>query len=136
MAKLGQLYLNNGKWDEKQILSSTWVKESSNDHVIIGDLRTGINTPAGYGYHFWISTDSVLGNFYYALGWGGQTIQIFPEHDLVIVTTANQDETTALNISYDIIESITPGFQTSSWTLLPVVIFLASLVLIRRKKKS
>ncbi|MHA2245772.1 MAG: serine hydrolase [Candidatus Hodarchaeales archaeon] len=138
MAKLGQLYLNNGEWDGNQILSSDWVKESSHDHVAVGDLRTEINTPAGYGYHFWIGSDSVLGDFYFALGWGGQTIQIFPEYDLVIVTTANQDTTNALGVSYDVIDSITDSSQTSSWTVLPVVITLASVsqILRRKKKKS
>ncbi|MFW9991874.1 MAG: serine hydrolase [Candidatus Odinarchaeota archaeon] len=136
MAKFGQLYLNNGKWEGKQIISSSWIRESSRDHIE-GIPRTGFVYPQGYGYQFWVGNSSLTGNYYFALGYGGQTIQIFPEHDLVVVTTARQDEFNARSVSYDIIESIDPDFKpkNASWSILSVAIALPLVVLIGRKKK-
>lgn len=71
MARFGYLYLNNGTWDNKQILPKTWVSES-----------TAINKN-GYGYLWWLR--SVNGySAYSAMGDGGNMICCIPEKDLVI----------------------------------------------------
>ena len=85
MAKLGYLYLNDGMWDGKQIVSSQWVKTATQKH-------TGTDSQLGYGYQWWTypSLDA-----YTALGLYGQTIFVIPKLNLVVVTTAalkNHDE--------------------------------------------
>ncbi len=158
MAKFGQMYLNNGTWDGKQIITSSWVNKSSQDHIK-GVTRRGFVYPPSYGYQFWVSTSIERGDYYFALGYGGQTIQIFPEHDLVIVTTARQDEFTARRLHNDIIDSFitdilqdqtsTQESSTSSatksqtsnqdtpWLMLPVLGSLALMCLIlNRRRKS
>jgi len=77
MAKIGVLYLNNGIWGEKQILSSDWVAESTipqshSDHE-----------DRGYGYQWWVEEE----HYYYASGAGGQFIFVVPQHNLVVVFT-------------------------------------------------
>lgn len=130
MAKFGQLFLNNGKWDNNQIISSSWIEKSSQDHIE-EITKVGVPRPSGYGYQFWLDSNIITGDYYFALGYGGQTIQIFPEHDLVIVTTARQDEFTARNIGEDVIISFIPGFkppndsksQNASWSAFPWLVF-------------
>ncbi len=82
MAKIGSLYLNKGKWRGEQLLSEKWVEETAIKHV---------KTKYGhYGYLWWNSTftypDREIETFY-AAGNGGQFIFVFPELDMVVVTT-------------------------------------------------
>ena len=71
MVKLGQLYLQNGKSDDLQILSPEWVGKATANQINPGE--------DGYGYLWWL-TD----NGYLALGLGGQIIAVFPNQQLVI----------------------------------------------------
>ncbi|MBA4383714.1 MAG: hypothetical protein C0410_03170 [Anaerolinea sp.] len=77
MAKIGQLYLNGGKWQGEQLLSSDWVSNSIQVHSHPSESM-------GYGYQWWIRPQGD----YYALGWGGQQIRVFPKQDMVVVITA------------------------------------------------
>ena len=74
MAKIGYLYLTNGLWDGKQVLSSQWITAST---------RPFINTTLlpGYGYHWWIAGPGI----YAAAGNKGQFIMVVPEKRLVAV---------------------------------------------------
>jgi CubicO group peptidase (beta-lactamase class C family) len=78
MAKLGYLYLHNGVWDGKQIVSAEWVKAATQKHT-----DTGSNL--GYGYQWW--TYPAL-DAYTAQGLYGQTIFVIPRLNLIVVTTA------------------------------------------------
>jgi len=93
MAKIGYLYLNDGQWKGKQIVSKNWIKESTirNYEEGPGWDRYGIR----HQYQWWSFTDDF--NFpkvegYYASGNGGQYILIFPSLDLVVATTAGNHE--------------------------------------------
>lgn len=77
MAKIGQMYLDGGKWQGQQIISADWVNASSAVHSI---PSAGL----GYGYQWWVR----LQGDYYALGWGGQQIRVFPQQDMVVVFTS------------------------------------------------
>jgi CubicO group peptidase (beta-lactamase class C family) len=89
MAKLGQLYLNKGKWAGVQVLSESWVEESLRMQV---DLTQPGQPPAGYGYLWWILAPDPRGNgrdlVYAARGRFGQFIFIVPEHDMVVAIQA------------------------------------------------
>jgi len=83
MAKFGQLYLNKGKWNGKQVVPEKWVKASTQHQV-----KT---TSGGYGYQWWLRSFSVNDrqiNSFYAIGRAGQFIVVFPELDMVVVSTA------------------------------------------------
>ena len=75
MAKIGQLLLQRGKWQGRQIVESAWIAEAARTQV----------WETGYGYYFWILED--LGAFA-ALGHGGQSIIVVPNKNLVVVVTA------------------------------------------------
>jgi CubicO group peptidase (beta-lactamase class C family) len=78
MAKLGFLYLHNGRWDGRQVVSEAWVKAATQKHVATdGSL--------GYGYQWWTYP---RWGAYAALGRYGQTIFVIPDLNLIVVTTA------------------------------------------------
>lgn len=81
MAKIGLLYLNNGKWEDKQIISSNWIKESTTPYH---DSRL---LDQKYGYQWWINPAGYIS----ANGMNGQFIQILPGNKLVAVFTSNID---------------------------------------------
>ena len=80
MAKLGQLMLDDGKWDGRQIVSAEWVRELALPRL-----------SSSYGYQWWTGL-SVVGEQVIerveAKGLGGQRIFIVPTADLVVVVTA------------------------------------------------
>jgi CubicO group peptidase (beta-lactamase class C family) len=94
MAKFGLLYLNDGEYEEKQILSADWVGDSMqrySDNVQVGDWitsRYGYFRDIGYGYQWWSAR---VGNhrFNYAAGHGGNYIVLLHELDMIVVTTAD-----------------------------------------------
>jgi CubicO group peptidase (beta-lactamase class C family) len=84
MAKLGQLFLNGGRWNEQQIISQAWVDESTS----VQFART--ERYSTYGYQWWIRKFGAKGyDTYFAQGHGGQLIFVVPELALVSVFTSN-----------------------------------------------
>jgi CubicO group peptidase (beta-lactamase class C family) len=80
MAKFGFLYLNNGKWDDKQIVLADFVADSVKAQHTLSAIT-------GYGYESWWT--ATIEELYYAAGIYGQRIYVVPAHDLVVVFTAN-----------------------------------------------
>jgi CubicO group peptidase (beta-lactamase class C family) len=83
MIKIGNLYLNNGMYNGNQIVPSQWAQESTSIHIT---TNLGGYAP-DYGYLFWMNLNSA-NKFYCANGYGGQLIVIFPDLELVVVTTS------------------------------------------------
>ena len=83
LAKFGLLYLQGGLWEGKRLLSEEWVQASTTQQVELSGSE-------GYGYQWWRKTypmgDGEVLSFY-AAGWGGQYIKVFPDLNMVIVFT-------------------------------------------------
>ena len=82
MAKLGLLYVNEGQWQGKQIISREWVKASLSKHSVVRDTD--------YGYLWWRQWLNVNGtrvDGVTAKGNGGQRIYLWPSLDLLVVIT-------------------------------------------------
>jgi CubicO group peptidase (beta-lactamase class C family) len=77
-ARLGLLYLQEGQWDGQQVVSKDWVRAATATH-----------TPAmqgfGYGYKWWTNDEL---HMYAALGGQAQNLWVWPEKNLLVVTTA------------------------------------------------
>ncbi|MDF2984993.1 MAG: hypothetical protein K0R50_503 [Eubacterium sp.] len=87
MAKFGYLYLNKGKWEDKQLIPQEWVEESTKKQIQASE-------EVGYGYLFWVQTmtdktRNKLYETYRADGAGGQKIIVIPEINTIAVVTAN-----------------------------------------------
>ncbi|WP_425235229.1 serine hydrolase domain-containing protein [Ulvibacterium sp.] len=82
MARFGLLFLNQGKWENQQLISEDWIKKA------IVPSKPNVN----YGYMWWLNKkgdrhwEGLSENIYYAAGFGGNYIVIDHENDLVVVT--------------------------------------------------
>ncbi|MGY4474140.1 serine hydrolase domain-containing protein [Bradyrhizobium sp. USDA 3364] len=89
-AKIGQLVLNGGKWNGRQIVSADWITQS------IAPRFQAVGYFGGtlfYGYQWWVGRSLAGGKevrWVGAFGWGGQRIIVVPDLDLVMMTTAAQ----------------------------------------------
>ena len=86
MAKLGQLFLQDGVWNGKRILPQGWVATST-AAVHSLDTYRGSDGIDGYAYGWWTLTDEYGAGAYEAWGWGGQYIVVMPVHDMVVALT-------------------------------------------------
>lgn len=105
LAKLGQLYLNEGVWQGKRLLSREWVQMASSAHS--DNSVSGNPNPdwrAGYGFQFW--RNQKLG--YRGDGAYGQLCVILPEKQMVIAMQAESSNMQAeLNAIWALIEELT-----------------------------
>ena len=79
MAKIGYLCLHNGRWSNKQIVSSTWIEQSSKRTVTLSENEY-------YGYGWWIRPSPNPG-LYETLGRAGQRIIVWSDKNIVVVFT-------------------------------------------------
>ena len=84
MLKIGQLVLDNGKWDGKQIVSQKWIEQSTSFKINSGQMF-------GYGYLWWLVESQTKPGLkvIIATGISGQHIVIVPQIKLAVVTTAD-----------------------------------------------
>jgi len=108
MVTIGATYLDNGNWHGQQVIPSDWVAASATPHEgttwtnhLLRPIPPDDNTwgKRGYGYGWWTHQFRKAGQTvpaFYAWGWGGQEIAVFPDHDAVAVFTgAGYGETSA-----------------------------------------
>jgi len=131
-AKLGMLILNNGTWNGTQIVDSNFIKDSKID-------QTGYD----YGYLWWILDSPFEG--YYAAGFGGQSIYIIPEYNIIVGFTAQNGgpyEQMIVDYILQFVEPpvdqipddpMIPGFNLN---MIFLTIFCTTTVLIFRRKKN
>jgi CubicO group peptidase (beta-lactamase class C family) len=91
MVKFGLLYLQEGQWNDAQIVPGEWVAASTQSHSVIDEWSE-------YGYQWWTYSDRVVSeglidrnDVFRAVGRGGQYIWVVPHYDLVVVSTAWND---------------------------------------------
>jgi CubicO group peptidase (beta-lactamase class C family) len=92
IAKIGQLVLDQGQWQSRQIVSADWIRRSTARSVTAP--RTFGSHPVDYGFLWWIMNPS---DIITASGAGGQWIFISPRDRLVVVTTASNDNSYAVS---------------------------------------
>lgn len=83
MAKMGYLYLNQGRWENKQLISPEWIHDSTHYQV---ELPNAAQPEGSYGY-LWYSNSTHGYYAFMAFGAGGQFIYVIPDLDLIIVIT-------------------------------------------------
>lgn len=90
MAKIGYMMLKKGRWNDHQIVSSSWVDKSTKKQSEGDKLLS-----SGYGFQWWLGSPFVNDkNFelFCAAGKGGQYIMVCPELDLITVFTSKEEE--------------------------------------------
>jgi len=102
LAKIGQLYLNGGMWNGQRVISADWIKESLTPRIAAGESFQ-------YGYQWWLlphGTPSRLA--WLGRGMGGQRLIVFPEDQLIVVSTAWHILHEA-SIEFDVVKRLLPG---------------------------
>lgn len=83
LAKIGYLYLHDGNWNARQIVSNEWVKESLTPYI---DAERGLGSEFKYGFKWWLYPQN--GKFVWmGRGFGGQRLMVFPQESLIGVFT-------------------------------------------------
>jgi CubicO group peptidase (beta-lactamase class C family) len=103
-AKLGQLYLNKGKWEGKRIVSAAWVKDATTVHAPQGQAFGH-----DYGYLWHIKSfqwkDRTI-RVFFANGYMGQEIFVSPDADLVCIMTASSQSPLIYTLEEDLFENV------------------------------
>ena len=111
LARFGQLYLQDGRWEGRQLLPADWVQESTRPHTDDGD-------GTGYGYMWWTYQSGsaftakypMLGRhtFYRGLGTGEQGLWVIRDAELVVVQRADTDHARTIGSEdhWKLVESI------------------------------
>ena len=82
--KIGQLILNNGKWNGQSVITESWIKESTAFQLPTQES----SRDWGYGYQWWrgmFDIDQIKYPTIHASGHGGQFLWVIPKLDLVVV---------------------------------------------------
>lgn len=94
-ARIGEMYLRDGRWDGRQVLSPEWVRRATSPLYAMGRLR--------YGFYWYVIElpyrDGTIQAFY-AGGNGGQTLMVVPGLDLVIAIFAGNYADTPRTLAY------------------------------------
>jgi len=106
IANFGQLYLQKGVWEGKQVVPAAWVEEASQFHISNGDDPNS-EWSQGYGYQFWRCRH----NAYRGDGAFGQYGVVMPDQDMVVaITSSVHDMGAVLNLIWDhLLASAQPG---------------------------
>ncbi|QEL19044.1 serine hydrolase domain-containing protein [Limnoglobus roseus] len=111
IAKFGQLYIQKGKWDGKQLVPAKWVESATTKQVANDQAPSGVGKGdwrQGYGYQFWRCThDAYRGD-----GANGQFCIVLPDQDAVIAITA---DTGNMQKELDVVwDKLLPAFQAKA----------------------
>ncbi len=110
IAKLGQLYLQQGKWKGKQLVNRKWVQQATSRQIANegeDHARIGPDWVEGYGFQFWRCRH----NAFRADGADGQFIVVMPDQDVVVAITAHTGNMQGeLNAIWD---HLLPAFQAA-----------------------
>ena len=98
MATFGQLFLQTGQWNGRQVVPAGWVRQATTAQTGKAFPDFGASAPGSafnptnYGYFWWVEPTTGV-TAYYALGFGGQLVEVVPSLHLVIVVSSHVDET-------------------------------------------
>ena len=92
LAKFGWLFFKDGTWKGKQIISLKWIKEATKKHI------KRLYRRGYYGFNWFPGSKTIKGktfDYVASFGYGGQTLYLVPELDLVLVFTCELKESNA-----------------------------------------
>ena len=106
VARLGQLYLDDGMWDGRRLLPAGWVADASSVHIP-NPQREEPDWQQGYGFQLWMSQHGYRGD-----GAFGQYMVVLPEHDAVVAMFSCTEQ---MQVVLDLMwEHLVPAFASSA----------------------
>lgn len=113
LAKIGYLFLNNGYWEDQQIITKDWIEASVTEHV--QTYGRTLHMAHAYGYQWWMQDYTVSRTNYHsfmAAGWGDQYLIVFPEQDLMVVFNGGNFQSSGSISYFELIEAyIIPSIE-------------------------
>lgn len=117
LARFGLMMLSGGKWNGRQIVNSSWIKEITSEYSTLAEV-SGLSGDFSYGYMWWLFDDngrrvqqnSLYHSGYMAQGAGGKYLAILPEVDLVIAYK-NADNNGNLEGMYKVIDAFLDAYN-------------------------
>jgi len=107
VARFGQLYLQNGNWNGKQLIPASWIEAATALQVSTGSDPSK-DFEQGYGYQFWRGRHGT----YFGIGWAGQYCLILPHQDAVVIITAGLGD---MNEIFDLVwKHLLPAFHQNA----------------------
>jgi CubicO group peptidase (beta-lactamase class C family) len=106
IARFGQLYLQKGVWNGKQLIPASWVEQATSLQTANGSAPAS-DWDQGYGYQFWRSRH----NTFRGDGAFGQYCMVMPELDAVVaITSGVRDMQKVMNLVWDkLLPAMKPG---------------------------
>jgi CubicO group peptidase (beta-lactamase class C family) len=104
VVRLGQLYLQRGRWGSSSVLPSTWVDLATSSRIATSPPETNPDWAQGYGFQFWMARHGYRGDGAY-----GQFCIVLPEQDAVVVITSATPVMQA--VVDDVYEHLLPAFD-------------------------
>ncbi len=103
LARLGQLYLNHGRWGGNQLIANTYIREAITPSRLNG----------GYGYLWWLNHEGRVAaaprSMYYAAGARGQFCFTLPEQDMVIATMGFGEQQLSADAAWAALAPVLPS---------------------------
>ncbi len=100
IARFGQLYLQKGRWQGRQLIPAAWVEQATSKHIDNGP-GTNLDWTQGYGFQFWRCQPA---GAYRGDGAFGQYCVVLPEQDAVLAMTGGTSEMQAvLDIPWEVL---------------------------------
>jgi CubicO group peptidase (beta-lactamase class C family) len=87
LARIGQVFLDDGRWRGRQVVPQNWTQVATLTHV-----ATSYELAPGYGYGWWVDERNAH-TAYFAWGYGGQLLEVLPKDQIVAVVVTAQDPT-------------------------------------------
>ena len=120
-ATFGQLFLQEGRWNGRQVVPAAWVRQATTAQTgkafpdIGGSSPGSAWNPTNYGYFWWVEPTAGVTAFY-ALGFGGQLVEVVPSLHLVIVVSSNAEDVHGSAVGADelqhLVDAIVPIIKT------------------------
>jgi CubicO group peptidase (beta-lactamase class C family) len=120
-ATFGQLFLQEGQWNGRQVVPAAWVRQATTAQTgkafpdIGGSAPGSAWNPTNYGYFWWVEPSAGV-SAYYALGFGGQLVEVVPSLHLVIAVSSNADDVHGAAVGPDelqhLVDAIVPIIKT------------------------
>jgi CubicO group peptidase (beta-lactamase class C family) len=127
MARFGLLLLNDGKWDQTEVISKDYLDKAFDKHI------QEPNTPLFYGYHFWISSQYV-----FAAGMFRQYVVVDKRYNLVFAMQAYEENDVLGLYNNYIVKAIEKGWNYCEYSLRDFIrkFKINSIPLVEKEKKE
>jgi CubicO group peptidase (beta-lactamase class C family) len=105
MAKLGQLYLQNGRWQDKTIIDAKFVRDAWRPSPVASHY--------GLFWWRWVPQDPRIGPVHFANGFKGQRIFVVPKHGIIIAVSANISHADANEAYPPLVRAVVSAVQSN-----------------------